>query len=169
VDFEVGQGFNCCFLNADHFKKIVQKQFLARSRKMDKVNSCEVLGKESLLRQKILIVDDEEHIRRLYKAELEEEGYAILITANAREALEVMETESLDLIVMDIRMPGMGGIEVMHKILGKKPSMPVIINSAFPNFKENFMTWVAEEYVVKSPDLKELKDKIRTCLTQPQE
>jgi DNA-binding response OmpR family regulator len=136
---------------------------------MDKVNSCGLSGTESLLGQKILIVDDEEPLRRLYKTELEKEGYTTLVASNAREAMSIAESESLDLIIMDVRMPGMDGIEAIHKILGKKPSMPVIINSAFPNFKKSFMTWVAEEYVIKSPDLKELKDKIRTCLTQPQE
>lgn len=118
--------------------------------------------------KKILVVDDEEHIRLLYESELEEEGYTVILASDAREALEIVERESLDLIVLDIKMPGMDGIEAMQKIVGKKKNIPIIINSAYPHFKNSFMTWIAEEYVVKSSDLQELKDKIKLLLHQSQ-
>jgi DNA-binding response OmpR family regulator len=119
--------------------------------------------------KKILIVDDEESIRILYKQELEEEGYEVLLAINAYEALEIVDKESLDLMVLDIKMPGMDGIEAMQKIVGKKNKFPIIINSAYPHFKDSFMTWVAEEYVVKSSNLQELKDKIKQLLNKPPE
>jgi|LQYC01.1.fsa_nt_gi Response regulator containing CheY-like receiver, AAA-type ATPase, and DNA-binding domains len=119
--------------------------------------------------KKILIVDDEESIRLLYKQELEEEGYEVLLAANAYEALEIVDKEFLDLMVLDIKMPGMNGIEAMQKIVGKKNNIPIIINSSYPHFKDSFMTWVAEEYVVKSSNLQELKDKIKQLLNKPQE
>jgi DNA-binding response OmpR family regulator len=118
--------------------------------------------------RKLLVVDDEEHIRLLYKSELEEEGYKVILASDAREALEIVDRESLDLIILDIKMPGMDGIEAMQKIVGKKKSIPIIINSAYPHFKDSFMTWVAEEYVVKSSDLQELKDKIQQLLKKSQ-
>ena len=118
--------------------------------------------------KRLLIVDDEEYIRLLYRSELEEEGYHVTVASDAREALEIVERESLDLIVLDIKMPGMDGIEAMQKIVGKKKNIPIIINSAYPHFKDSFMTWVAEEYVVKSSDLQELKDKIKQLLHRPQ-
>ena len=116
--------------------------------------------------KKILIVDDEESIRILYKQELEDEGYEVLLAANAYEALEIVDKEFLDIMVLDIKMPGMDGIEVMQKIVGKKNNFPIIINSAYPHFKDSFMTWVAEEYVVKSSNLQELKDKIKELLNK---
>ena len=122
--------------------------------------------KPSQVAKKILVVDDEEPIRMLYKSELEEEGYQITLASTAAEALEKVESEPLDLIVLDIKMPGMNGIEAMQKIVGKKKNIPIIINSAYPHFKDSFMTWVAEEYVVKSSNLQELKDKIRQLLTK---
>ncbi|RLA93634.1 MAG: response regulator [Deltaproteobacteria bacterium] len=125
--------------------------------------------KNSPISKKILIVDDEEPIRMLYKSELEEEGYKIFLAANAHQALEIVEKESLDLVVLDIKMPGMDGIEAMQKIVGKKKEVPIIINSAYPHFKESFMTWVADEYVVKSSNLQELKDKIKQILNKPPE
>jgi len=119
--------------------------------------------------KKILIVDDEESIRILYKQELEEEGYAVILAANAYEALEIVDKESLDIMVLDIKMPGMDGIEAMQKIVGKKNNIPIIINSAYPHFLDSFMTWVAEEYVVKSSNLQELKDKIKQLLNKTPE
>ena len=119
--------------------------------------------------QKILIVDDEEPIRILYKQELEDEGYEVLLASNAYEALDIADKESFDLMILDIKMPGMDGIEVMQKIVGKKNKVPIIINSAYPHFKDSFMTWVAEEYVVKSSNLQELKDKIKQLLNKPSE
>jgi Response regulator containing CheY-like receiver, AAA-type ATPase, and DNA-binding domains len=75
--------------------------------------------------KKILIVDDEESIRILYKQEFEEEGYEVLLAANAYEALEIVDKESLDIMVLDIKMPGMDGIEAMQKIVGKKTISPL--------------------------------------------
>jgi len=122
--------------------------------------------KNSQVLRRILVVDDEEPIRMLYKSELEEEGYDITLASTATEALKKVENESIDLIVLDIKMPGMNGIEAMQKIVGKKKNIPIIINSAYPHFKDSFMTWVAEEYVVKSSNLQELKDKIKHLLTK---
>ena len=85
-------------------------------------------------------------------------------TAKARHALEVVEREPVDLVVLDIQMPDMDGITALQRIVGKKRDMPVIINSAYPGLADNFMTWVADAYVVKSPDLQELKEKIRATL-----
>lgn len=119
--------------------------------------------------KKILIVDDEESIRILYEQELLEEGYQVFLASNAYEALAIVEKEPLDLIVLDIKMPGMDGIEVMQKIVGKKNNIPIIINSAYPHFKDSFMTWVAEEYVVKSSNLQELKEKIKQLLNKTPE
>ena len=115
-------------------------------------------------RQRVLVVDDEESIRLLCKAELEEEGFEVLSASKARHALDLVDREPVDLVVLDIQMPDMNGIEALQKLVGKKRSMPVIINSAYPNFKNNFMTWLADDYVVKSPNLQELKGKIKSAL-----
>ena len=119
--------------------------------------------------KRILVVDDEEPIRLLYENELKDEGYEVVLASTAYEALEIVDREPLDIIVLDIKMPGMDGIEAMQKIVGKRNNIPIIINSAYPHFKDSFMTWVAEEYVVKSSNLQELKDKIKQLLSKPPE
>ncbi len=114
--------------------------------------------------QSILVVDDDESIRTLYQIELEDEGYNVTVASGAREALDLLSNNAPDLVVLDIKMPDMDGIAALQKIVGLKPDLPVIINSAYPHFKENFLTWVAEDYVTKSANLDELKNKIRLAL-----
>jgi CheY-like chemotaxis protein len=109
----------------------------------------------------ILVVDDDEAIRTLLQEELEEEGYRVIIATNARDALKLVDTEPLDLVILDIRMPGMDGLEALPRILGLKEGLPVILNTAYTQYQESFMSWAADAYVVKSSDLTELKEKIK--------
>jgi len=67
---------------------------------------------------------------------------------------------------MDINIPKMDGIEVMGRVLSKNNKIPIIINTAYSNHKNNFMSWAADAYIVKSSDLSELKDKIKEILTK---
>lgn len=113
---------------------------------------------------KILVVDDEEHIRLLYKQELTEEGYEVILAANGKECLEAIDREGPDLVVLDVRMPVMDGIETLGRIINKRKDLPVILNTAYSNYKDDFMTWAAEAYVVKSFDLNELKSKIKEII-----
>ena len=112
----------------------------------------------------ILVVDDDEAIRTLLQEELEEEGYKVLIATNARDALKMVASEALDLVILDVRMPGMDGLEALPRILGIKEGLPVIMNTAYSQYQDSFMSWAADAYVTKSSDLTELKAKIRELL-----
>jgi len=114
--------------------------------------------------KKILVVDDEKNIRNLYEKELQDEGYAVTLAGNGREALEHFNSDRPDLVVLDIRMPGMDGLEALGKLLAEDPKVPVVLNSAYSSYKDNFLSWSADAYVVKSSDLTELKDTIRRLL-----
>jgi response regulator RpfG family c-di-GMP phosphodiesterase len=61
-------------------------------------------------------------------------------------------------------MPMMDGIETLNAMLGHDRQIPIILNTAFPQYRENFMTWGAEAYVIKSSNLAELKQKVREVL-----
>jgi DNA-binding response OmpR family regulator len=113
---------------------------------------------------KILIVDDEVNVRKLYSEELEGEGYETMSAATVDEAIEMVENGNPDLIVLDIKLDEESGIECLLKIVEYRKDLPVIINSAYSVYKDNFQTWAADAYIVKSMDLGPLKAKIRELL-----
>ena len=114
----------------------------------------------------ILVVDDDEAIRTLLQEELEDEGYKVMIATNARDALAMVAAEPLDLVILDIRMPGMDGLEALPRILGLKEGLPVIMNTAYTQYQDSFMSWAADAYVVKSSDLSELKAKVKELVNK---
>ncbi len=88
-----------------------------------------------------------------------------MITArNGKEAIKRLEEVRPDLIVLDIVMPVMNGLEALGRILSKERKIPIILNTSYPDYRQDFMTWAADAYVTKSSDLKELKDKIKELL-----
>ncbi len=114
--------------------------------------------------KRLLIVEDEEVLALLYKEELEREGYEVIAVGDADAALRALREGTFDLVVTDIRMPGRDGIELITQILGLRRDIPIIINSAYQSYKDDFMTWAADAYVVKSASLDELKTRIRERL-----
>ena len=116
------------------------------------------------MKKKILVVEDEEGLRLLYEEELKGEGYEVLTAKNGKEAIQQLEAEKPDLIILDIVMPVMDGMEALGKIVGRDRKIPIILNSSYPGYREDFMTWAADAYITKSIDLGELKDKVRELL-----
>ena len=116
------------------------------------------------MKKKILVVEDEKTLCLLYEEELSKEGYDITPVTDAEAALAKLSEQSFDLIITDIRMPGKNGIELITQIMGLRKDIPIIINSAYQSYKEDFMTWAADAYVVKSSSLDELKSKIKQLL-----
>jgi two-component system NtrC family response regulator len=78
----------------------------------------------------ILIVDDEKNYLLVLSAVLEEEGYEVLTTASSLEALEIQKASDVDLVLTDMKMPGMDGIEVLEQIKSRDPELPVIMMTA---------------------------------------
>jgi len=111
-----------------------------------------------------MVVDDEENIRFLYKEELEDEGFSVELAKNGEEALEKLPDFKPDLITLDIKMPGMNGIEVLKHIREQDRELPIVLCSAYGEYKQDFTTWASDAYVVKCADLTELKTTIRRLL-----
>jgi two-component system response regulator (stage 0 sporulation protein F) len=75
-----------------------------------------------------------------------------------------LEEGKPDLIILDIVMPVMNGMEALGRIVGKGRKIPIILNTSYPGYRQDFMSWAADAYVTKSSDLEELKNKIRELL-----
>jgi DNA-binding response OmpR family regulator len=114
--------------------------------------------------KKILVVEDNGSQRLLYHDELSEAGYEVILAANGREALKELERQKPEVIILDIVMPLMDGMEVLGKIIKKYRDVPIILNTAYSSYWDDFMSWGAEAFVVKSVDLGELKVKAREIL-----
>jgi DNA-binding response OmpR family regulator len=109
----------------------------------------------------ILVVDDEEHILKLYEKELSADGYQVKTAQSAEEALKITQKDQVDLVVLDIKMEGKNGLEILSDFRRINKDLPVILNSAYSTYKSDFQTWLADAYLVKSSNLEELKKTIR--------
>lgn len=114
----------------------------------------------------ILVVEDDKNQRLLYEQELKLDGYEVVTASDGKEALEKAQEQLPDIIIMDINIPKMDGIETMGRILSKNKEIPIIINTAYSNYKDNFMSWAADAYIVKSSDLSELKNTVKEVLAK---
>ena len=112
----------------------------------------------------ILVVEDDKNQLLLYEQELSLEGYNIVSARDGLEAIKKVREQLPDLIIMDITMPKMNGIEAMGKILSEHKKIHVIINTAYSRYKDDFMSWSADAYIIKSSNLKELKNKIKELI-----
>lgn len=114
--------------------------------------------------KKILLVDDEESIQLLYHEEFHDDGYEVVAARNGEEALQKYKDSPPDIVILDIQMPGMNGIEVLRQMKMMNEEIPVILSSAYHEYKQDLGTWASDEYVVKSADIDELKKAVKRLI-----
>jgi DNA-binding response OmpR family regulator len=112
---------------------------------------------------KILIVDDNEDFRILCRYELEDAGYEVVMAGTAARAMESFRKEKPDLVILDIKLPDMDGIELLGRIKEMKSDVPVIMHTAF-DYMYDLACDISDAYVVKSADFRELKSRIAQVL-----
>ena len=115
---------------------------------------------------RILVVDDDKNTRRLLKAVLEAENYTVLTAAGANEALEIMDREYVDLIVLDVMMPNMNGYEFTETLRDGKNTLPILMISAkqLPEDKKKGFLAGTDDYMTKPIDEEEMLLRIRALL-----
>jgi len=106
---------------------------------------------------RILLVDDEEHIRRFYSEELADEGHKVWTTATGHELLKTIDNLQPEVVVLDIRLVDYDGLELLQEVRNKHHDLPVILCTAYDTYKDDQKSIAANYYVVKSFDLTELK------------
>lgn len=105
---------------------------------------------------RVLLVDDDPNLRLLYRIRLKQAGYDIVAVATGAQALEVVIHQDIDMVVLDLQLPDCDGLQLLDEILSYQPSLPVIIHTAHEFWGNDFRSWGAVAYVIKSPDLSRL-------------
>jgi DNA-binding NtrC family response regulator len=113
---------------------------------------------------RILVVDDEEHIRRFYSEELADEGHKVWTTATGHELLKTIDSLEPEVVVLDIRLVDYDGLDLLQEVRNKHHDLPVILCTAYDTYKNNQKSIAADYYVVKSFDLSELKMAIQRAV-----
>ncbi len=88
------------------------------------------------------------------------------LAGDAGAATKQLQQDRYDVVILDIRMPGMSGIDLLQKIIARNRQQSVILNTSYSSYRRNFLTWLAEAYVVKSFSTNDLKQAIRNVLTK---
>lgn len=114
----------------------------------------------------VLVIEDDDNQRLLYEDDLKWVGYEVIAVRSGHDGLQALKDNKVDVVLLDIAMPGMDGIETLGKILDYDNQMPVILNTAYSSYKDDFMTWAAEAYVIKSHDTSELHKAIADVLAK---
>ncbi len=114
--------------------------------------------------KKILLVDDEDGIQMLYREELQDAGYKVISAYTGEEGLEKVKSDAPDLVILDIQMPGMNGIETLRQMKMNNPDLPIILSSAYSEYKQDLGAWASDAYVVKSSNINDLKEAVKKHL-----
>ena len=123
------------------------------------------------LKTKVLVVDDDETVRVLFQRILQAAGYEAVIAANGKEALSVIADGGIDVVMLDINMPGLSGVEVLGKISTDWPDLCVIMVTAVADVQTavTAMKLGAHDYITKPFDQDDALRKIRQAVVNWQE
>lgn len=114
--------------------------------------------------EKILIVDKDEHRCQLYAEELVRKGYSVACLTEGLRAIREIAVNPPDLLIVEAILPGVSGIEVVLKVKSSNPRLPVIIHTDWHLYKNNYLAWIADEFLIKSGDTNELVSAVRKLL-----
>jgi DNA-binding NtrC family response regulator len=113
---------------------------------------------------RILVVDDEPNVRLVYKEVLSHGRYLVSEAESAKEAFDILKRESIDLVVLDIKLRSESGLDVLQRITNEFPNLPVILCSAYVSFQNDYTSWLANSYIVKSSNPEELLKEVNEVL-----
>lgn len=109
----------------------------------------------------VLFVDDDARQRDMYRRRLERAGYRVRLADSGDSATDQVRARRPQVVVLDIAMPGRDGLSVLQELLDIDPALPVIINTAYASFTDNFLAWAADAYVEKTAEIGPLLQAIK--------
>jgi len=116
---------------------------------------------------KVLIIDDEEYLGLLYQKELSDYGHEVRIVKTMKQAYNFLEgSPEVEMVVLDLLLRGDESLSKLEILRKKFPRIIIVINTAHASYKQNFMTWLADAFLIKSPDLTEFNMTINELLVK---
>lgn len=117
-------------------------------------------------RERILVVDDEEHVRGLFSRILQKEGYEVQCASSGNEAIDKLANDSFDLVVTDLKMNGIDGLDLVKKVKGANQELSFILISGYGTAQTALAA--AREgvdvFLMKPIDIAELKSAVKKAL-----
>ncbi len=131
-----------------------------------KVNELNGYNRRGTMADKILVADDEQEIRDLLDHFLKDKGYEVILASDGEQALQLAETENPQAIILDVRMPGLDGLEVCKRLKEKEETrfIPVIFITGFEDNKLDALDMGADDFVNKPFDMVELSTRVESVL-----
>ena len=128
--------------------------------------SVETRKGTEMVQKTVLVVEDEDASHALFRQILSAQGYRVLSARTGVEALEAIEKESVDAMLLDVRMPDMHGLEVLDRLRADGRSIPTLLCTAMVKAGEAFeaRTYGVHDILVKPVDLDDLRTKVREVL-----
>ena len=102
----------------------------------------------------------------LFSSVLKEEGYNTFEASNSAECFAILEKEKIDLCLLDIKLKGESGIDILQRIVKEYKGMKTILATAYSAYQDDFSTWSADGYWVKSQDTDSLKEEVKKVLAK---
>jgi DNA-binding response OmpR family regulator len=115
---------------------------------------------------RILVVDNEPNLRLIYREVLSDGGYEVLEAESAKDTFDILKREPIDLVVLDIKLRSESGLDVLQRIANEFSSLPVILCSAYVSFQNDYTSWLADSYIVKSSNPEELLNEVNKVLSK---
>jgi DNA-binding response OmpR family regulator len=113
----------------------------------------------------ILLVDVHKAFLTMLTKEFKKEGYQIITSQSGLEALKVLEDNpDVNLVITDLYLHEMDGAELLRQIKERWPALPVIIHTAYTQYKENFLNWAADDYIVKSLKFTDINNSVKKLI-----
>jgi len=116
---------------------------------------------------RLLVIDDDENIRFLLREEFTLAGHSVQSASDGPSGLEAARLNRPDLVILDLKMPGMGGLEVLARLKGTCPGVPVFLFTAYGDCRDQAKALGADAYIVKSCNLSPLTEAVFAAVGRP--
>lgn len=116
--------------------------------------------------RKILLVDDDPNILQVLRRTLEKDGYDVIAFGDPLLAIEHLKREKVDLVITDLQMPGIDGIQLLDRVKNLHPHIPVIVQTAFATIETAVMAtkWGAYNYLMKPFSVKKVREAVESAI-----